>query len=124
MQAPAPMSPAQSGPFCEPITKTELNPVVGAKVDYAKRPGVRRRPVAGQADDLWESPLAFLLRESVGKSTESWHVALRPELMVGCQADAGHMVVIQLFGCKKRVRAVPLPSPTLPLHPPSRWPLA
>lgn len=79
VQAPGPMSPAQSDPFCKPIIGTELNPVVGAKEDYARRPGARRRPVAGRADDLWESLLPFLLRESVGKSAESWHTALRPE---------------------------------------------
>ncbi len=60
-QAPGPMSPAQPGLFCEPVIVIELSLVVGAKEDYARRLGVRRWLVADQADELWESPMAFLL---------------------------------------------------------------
>ncbi len=60
-QAPGPMSPAQPGLFCEPVLGIELSLVVGAKEDYARMLGVRRWLVADQADDLWESPMAFLL---------------------------------------------------------------
>lgn len=60
-QAPSPMSPALPGLFCEPVIGIELSLVVGAKEDYARRLGVRRRLVADQAVDLWESPMAFLL---------------------------------------------------------------
>lgn len=55
------MSPAQPGLFCEPVIVIELSLVVGAKEDYARRLGVRRWLVADQADELWESPMAFLL---------------------------------------------------------------
>lgn len=58
-----------------------------------------------------------------GRVWEKWLKAgknvLRPELMGECQANVGHMVVIQLPGCKKRVHAVPQRAPKLPLHRPS-----
>ncbi|KAL7891347.1 hypothetical protein AOLI_G00008230 [Acnodon oligacanthus] len=94
----------QPGPFCEAVSAAESHPAVGGWL------------VAEQAGDLWECPLAPLLGESVGKVVESWHATTGPELVSECQANVGHMAVIQLPGRECRVHAALRPGLQLPLH--------